>query len=76
MIEALLAHGADVEGASPDGRTALMTAAMFNRTDIVDLLIAHGANPDARDHRGFSAADAAAFMGAGRTATHPGGPRH
>ncbi len=75
MIEALLSHGADVEGASPDGRTALMTAAMFNRTDIVDLLIAHGANPDARDHRGLSAA-AAAFMGAGRTATHLGGPRH
>ena len=39
-------------------------------------LIAHGANPDARDNRGHSAADAAAYMGAGRTPTHPGGPHH
>jgi ankyrin repeat protein len=61
----LLAHGADVEGASPDGRTALMVAAMFNRTAIVDLLIAHGANPNAQDVNGVKASDAAARMGAG-----------
>jgi ankyrin repeat protein len=69
IIEILLAHGADVEGASPDGRTALMTAAMFQRTEIVELLKSHGADPDARDSRGMTAADAAAFM-AGR---HGGG---
>jgi ankyrin repeat protein len=46
-----------------------MTAAMFQRTEIVELLKAHGANPDARDSRGMTAADAAAFM-AGRGGAH------
>ncbi|MBV8259862.1 MAG: ankyrin repeat domain-containing protein, partial [Paraburkholderia sp.] len=55
---------ADVEGASPDGRTALMVAAMFNRTDIVDLLLARGANPVARDTAGNTALDVANAMGA------------
>jgi ankyrin repeat protein len=68
VIETLLEHGADVEGASPDGRTALMIAAMFNRVEIVDLRIARGANPDARDAGGFSARDAAEKMGAPDTA--------
>jgi hypothetical protein len=54
-----------VEGASPDGRTALMIAAMFNRTAIMELLIAHGADPKARDANGVSALDAAGRMGAG-----------
>ena len=31
------------------GRTALMTAAMFNRTEIVDLLLERGADIDRRD---------------------------
>ena len=64
MIEVLLEHGADIEGASPDGRTALMIAAMFNRVELVEYLIGHGANPDARDANGFSARDAAEKMGA------------
>jgi hypothetical protein len=36
----------------------------------VDLLIAHGANPQARDANGVTAGDAAARMGAGDTAAH------
>ncbi|MGF6641548.1 ankyrin repeat protein [Paraburkholderia sp. MM6662-R1] len=44
-----------------------MIAAMFNRTAIVDLLLAHGADPHARDANGVSAADAAARMGAADT---------
>ncbi|MGI4856868.1 MAG: ankyrin repeat domain-containing protein, partial [Janthinobacterium lividum] len=56
-----------VDGASADGRTALMMAAMFNRTEIVDLLIAHGANPDATDANGVTALDAARRMGAPAT---------
>ena len=32
IVEALLDGGASVDGAGPDGRTALMYAAMFNRT--------------------------------------------
>jgi ankyrin repeat protein len=42
----------------------LMIAAMFNRTEIVDLLIAHGANPQARDASGVTPLDAANRMGA------------
>jgi ankyrin repeat protein len=52
-----------------------MVAAMFNRTDIVDLLIARGANPQARDAGGNSAADAAARMGAADTAAQLSKPR-
>lgn len=56
--------GAEVEGSSFDGRTALMMAAMFNRTEIVDYLIGQGANPRATDANGVSALDAAKTMGA------------
>lgn len=31
-------------GAAPDGKTALTPAAMFNRTELVRLLLARGAN--------------------------------
>jgi ankyrin repeat protein len=41
-----------------------MIAAMFNRTEIVDLLIAHGADPQARDASGVTPLDAANRMGA------------
>ncbi|MNJ56363.1 Ankyrin repeat protein [compost metagenome] len=64
MIELLLAGGADVEGASPDGKTALMIAAMFNRVDIARCLIDHGADPHARDANGATPLAAAALMGA------------
>ena len=64
IAELLLAHGANVEGASPDGKTPLMMAAMFNRTAIVDLLLAHGANIDAIDSRGMTALSLAQSMGA------------
>ncbi len=57
-----------MEGASPDGRTALMIAAMFNHVEMVDYLISRGANPDAHDANGFSARDAAEKMGAPNTA--------
>ena len=41
-----------------------MIAAMFDRTGIVDLLLARGADPDLRDVTGFGAADLAAKMNA------------
>ncbi|WP_163360228.1 ankyrin repeat domain-containing protein, partial [Enterobacter hormaechei] len=43
MVELLLAGGADVEGASADGKTALMMAAMFNQAEVAASLLAHGA---------------------------------
>ncbi|WP_228527143.1 ankyrin repeat domain-containing protein [Noviherbaspirillum soli] len=48
----------------PGGRTALMVAAMFNRCDVVDLLLRHGAPADARDAGGLTALDVARIMGA------------
>lgn len=47
-----------------------MIAAMFNRTEIMDLLIAHGADPKARDASGVTAMDAAGRMGAGDAQAH------
>ena len=46
------------------GRTALMMAAMFNRTAIIDYLISKGADPKAKDANGITALDAAKTMGA------------
>ncbi len=60
--------GADLEAASADGRTALMMAAMFNRTAIVDYLIAKGANPHVKDFNGVTPLMAAQTMGATDTA--------
>ena len=63
-----MSGGAQVEGASFDGRTALMMAAMFNRGEIVDYLISQGADPRAKDANGVTALDAARTMGAVDTA--------
>ena len=60
----LVEGGAQVEGASFDGRTALMMAAMFNRGEIIDYLISKGADPKAKDANGITALDAARTMGA------------
>lgn len=64
VVGVLLDHGAPVDGHGPDGRTALMTAAMFNRLDILELLLARGADPARRDAAGLDAAAAARAMGA------------
>jgi len=56
-----------VDGTGSGSRTALMTAAMFDRTEMVDLLLQHGADPDRRDAAGQSAAEMARAMGAQAT---------
>ena len=63
----LLARGAAVDGTGTGSRTALMTAAMFDRTEMVALLLENGADPDFRDAAGQSAADMARAMGAQAT---------
>ena len=68
IAELLLAKGARVDGAAPDGRTALMMAAMFNRTAMLELMLAHGGDPHARNAKGLSAKDLALTMGAPETA--------
>src|SRR5690606_37560757 len=48
-VRFLLELGADVNAHGPDGRTALMGAAHKGRTDVVQLLVDHGADLAARD---------------------------
>ena len=48
-VEALLAHGADVDGTEPSkGQTALMWAAANRHPDVTRVLLAHGAAVDTR----------------------------
>ncbi len=68
IIEAMLEGGAALDGCGPDGKTALMMAAMFDRVDLLDLLLARGADPEARDAAGLTARDLADGMGAADTA--------
>lgn len=42
MIRLLVEHGVPVDAAAQDGRTALMLTAMFNRSEILDYLLAQG----------------------------------
>lgn len=50
-VELLLAHGADVNAADPDsGETALVNAAIHNRTALVRLLMNHGADANVQVH--------------------------
>ncbi|MGD9539154.1 MAG: ankyrin repeat domain-containing protein [Alphaproteobacteria bacterium] len=47
MVTLLLERGAAVDGTDPIGRTALMRAAVHGWLDIVEVLLAHGADPNA-----------------------------
>ena len=55
MVTALLEAGADPNAVDPHyGRTALHVAAVGGFRDIADLLLDHGASPDARDAGGHT----------------------
>jgi ankyrin repeat protein len=56
LVELLLDHGADPNGAGPDGRTAYRLATTTGRADLTDLLRRHGANEDATDSELFISA--------------------
>ncbi|PYT31016.1 MAG: hypothetical protein DMG57_06430 [Acidobacteria bacterium] len=58
-VEALLAGGADVNGQSGKGITALIMAAGYGYTDIVQMLLNHGADPRAETPDGDNALAAA-----------------
>ena len=47
-----------------DGKTPLMFAAMFNRLEIIDLLLAHGADASLQANDGSTAQSLAQAMGA------------
>ena len=53
-VAALLDAGADPNERATGGSTALLMAAGYGATDIVRLLLAHGADPRIKDHSGRS----------------------
>jgi ankyrin repeat protein len=57
MVKLLVTYKADVNATANDGTTALMLAASNEKQDVVDYLLAHGANPKARDEKGRTALD-------------------
>jgi ankyrin repeat protein len=58
-IQLLLDHGADVNAAANDGRTALHGAALQGYDDVIKFLAAHGADLNTKDHKGFTPLDTA-----------------
>jgi hypothetical protein len=63
IARCLLDHGADPNRANRAGQTPLMMAALFNQRDIIDMLLAAGADRETRDGSGQSAADVALAQG-------------
>jgi ankyrin repeat protein len=62
FLETLLGRRREAPRTNPkalnnDASTLLMWAAGLGRTALVDLLIAQGANQEARDDQGYTAAD-------------------
>jgi RNA polymerase sigma factor (sigma-70 family) len=53
-LQAALTSNVDVNAFDPDGETALILAIQHNHVDIVRALLAHGANPNTADARGFT----------------------
>ena len=56
-VRALLAAGSDVNGTASGGRTPLILAILFGRTQIISLLLEAGADPQQRDSLGLNAVD-------------------
>ena len=54
----------NLDGAGPDARTPLRFAAMFDRAEVVALLLERGASASRRDAGGICARDLAQSMGA------------
>lgn len=63
IVELLLAKGAQVDGASPNGTTPLMMAARYGTEASVDLLLARGADVQRRNERNLGPADFARLGG-------------
>jgi ankyrin repeat protein len=54
FVKKLLEYGADVNEISED-LSPLMIAARYNKVDILNVLLANGANPNAKNEKGFTA---------------------
>lgn len=55
----LAASPGEIESRDSAGRTALMLATLNGRSDVVDLLLQHGADPNATDAQGLTPLQAA-----------------
>jgi len=62
-IEFLLDHGAPANATQAGGFTPLFSAAIANRRDLAEMLLAHGADPSHKSEQGKSAADFARERG-------------
>ena len=63
IVEYLIAAGADLGLAAPNGLTPVMLAVLGNRTDTLKLLVSSGFDVDARNEKGESALDIARSKG-------------
>lgn len=61
----LIEHGADVNGADARGMTPLMSATLYGKAEVMEALLAHGADPSAKAPDGRTALDFA------RRSRHP-----
>jgi hypothetical protein len=68
IAQLLLDAGARVDGAGRDGKTPLMFAALFDRREVAELVLARGGDPHRCEAGGRSALDLAKAMGARRAA--------
>lgn len=59
----LLDHHAYLDAESPNGTTPLMMAALYGRSEVVDLLLAEGADATVRNQQGLDALDFARRSG-------------
>jgi ankyrin repeat protein len=56
-VKLLVEKGADVNATAEDGSTPLMLAALNEKQDVVDYLLAKGSQPGAKDEKGQTALD-------------------
>lgn len=51
IVNLLVAKGAPIDHKDPQGRTPLSETAAYNRADLVEILLKHGADPNSADKR-------------------------
>lgn len=55
MVMKFIEYGTDVNQRTNDDMTPLMTAARYNKVEIIKMLLAQGARPNAKNTKGFTA---------------------